>query len=111
MGSKRGVRLGFRWGLVPLAIPLLVGSIIGACGRAPLGENPILVQTECGDGLCSPLEGLTTCPSDCFCGDEVCSIGEDSDECSEDCPRGCGDGVCSSSEDAARCRADCSELR
>src|SRR5687768_6162774 len=100
--STLGLQGWIRWAWLPTLFALWVG----ACGRAPLGENPIQLA-ECGDALCSPSEDGDTCAEDCFCGDGVCTDGETNTTCSADCERECGDDICDEGETAATCRVDC----
>ena len=101
-------RMRSAWGLFRWGALLIAGAgVFGACGRAPLGENPI-ESAECGDGICAPRENSTNCPADCYCGDNVCSDNEGGQTCSVDCRASCGDGDCDDSETAASCPRDCS---
>lgn len=72
----------------------------------------------CGDGLCLGIEDSQSCPEDCArsenCGDGVCSPvdGDDCRSCAEDCgvcQVQCGDGVCWGTESCLTCTADCGE--
>ncbi|MEY4548806.1 MAG: hypothetical protein RL685_5001, partial [Pseudomonadota bacterium] len=59
------------WSVVRFGCLLLAAAgLVGACGRAPLGENQIQ-PAVCGNGLCDPEETTLGCSVDCFCGDAV----------------------------------------
>ena len=105
VSSGAGKRRWWRW----WAFPAALGIWVGACGRAPLGENPIQLA-ECGDAICAPTEDAETCEDDCFCGDGICSEGESIATCDEDCPRNCGNGACNEDETIANCPLDCARL-
>lgn len=71
--------------------------------------------TFCGNGICSQLETIETCPADCggTCGDGVCRNDETPQTCPQDCNSSCGDGTCDSGEQGLDpqapnyCRVDC----
>jgi hypothetical protein len=72
----------------------------------------------CGDGYCTgpEVDNQQNCPQDCTCGNGVCDPGEGGSTCPADCPTPtptpspspvCGDGFCNAGEDAASCPCDC----
>ncbi len=109
----------------------------GTCD-ADRGENELTCWqdcSECGNGVCGPIEDEWTCPEDCrraaYCGDlfcefdetaetcpqdchcgwDTCDLDETPETCPEDCPETCGDGDCDESigEDWLHCPIDCRE--
>jgi hypothetical protein len=71
-------------------------------------ERPV----ECGDMICEHFERVETCPHDCWCGNGTCDPAESlNGTCPEECGEDslCGNGVCDESETERTCVYDCAE--
>ena len=86
----------------------------GICST-PCGETQTTCPADCkgcGNGVCEPGEGPTSCKIDCCgsCGDGKCKgydCGESPQACPVDCANACGNHVCDKGESPATCAEDC----